>query len=121
MNTSSVFSKEDGVRTMMKMIESGWVSGVIQLTDKIIIAGDDRGRLWFFMRGELVLVRKVFSAPVSRLDKTDQVLMVASYNSFLIFSVSDITHDHHSQELKVRIGLYLLLVTRSTDTVDTVE
>ena len=94
--------KQDGNNSMLGKFEGGWVTSVIQLDHDNILVGDEKARLWFYNRkSQLITVRKLFNSPVSTLDKNDEVLMVASYNSFLIFSLSTLLLDHHTGELQV--------------------
>ena len=87
---------------MLGKFEGGWVTSLLQLDCDIVLVGDEKGRLWFYNRKtQLITVRKLFNSPVSKLDKNDEVLMVASYNSFLIFSLSELLLDAHSKELQV--------------------
>ena len=87
---------------MLGKFEGGWVTSLLQLDCDIVLVGDEKGRLWFYDRkSQLITVRKLFTSPVSKLDKNDEVLMVASYNSFLIFSLSELLLDSHAEELQV--------------------
>ena len=70
----------------------------------MLLVGDDKGRVWIYRSGSLVTAKTVFTSPVLSLQRSSEVVMVATYSTIVIWfrsNVLEITANQNIEDMQV--------------------
>ena len=84
--------------------------------DNALLVGDERGKVWVYINGQMSCIQKMFSAPVTSIQSNGEVVMVSTYSAIVLISREHLLGHHQLQssfvELKVFLFKYLLEFTK---------
>ena len=84
--TRQVYNRQDGTSIHTWHFVGGWVTSLLHLQERKVLAGDVHGTVRLYFDGQMVVRRSVFPSAVTSLASTEDVVVVVTYTDIHVWA-----------------------------------